>query len=424
VKILLVAPFFPPQQAVASLRTYSFARTWADAGHDVTVLTTKKRPDQGGLAKPFVGLNVVELPYRGPWYLELMRRAEHTLPPAGTSVTVARRTLKGRLVSPLRYLKRRTGIFSAVRQPDLTDGWVRPAVEWARTDGPWDAVVSSGGPSAAHLAALRIKLAGLARTWAADFRDLWTGNHLYPGLFPFTLLERLREKRVLANADRLVTVSDGLADWLARKSGKPADVIFNGYDAESFRDLNPEPAFPPDGRVRLVYTGTVYPAGQSIAELCDAVAKEPQATLVVASDRPDLWNSAREKYALGDRLDFRGSIPRAEALRLQRDASALILLDWYEPRHGVLTGKLFEYLLSPAPIWVVGGADESPATRLVQRAGRGFAFGKDVEKVRRAIRGLAHGQGEAITPDQAFIASLSREDQALRLLQLLGEPAM
>src|SRR5262249_55154642 len=154
--------------------------------------------------------------------------------------------------------KARSGIFSAVRQPDLTDGWVRPAVDWAGAHGPWDVVVGSGGPPAAHLAALGIKQAGRARRGVADFRDLRTGHHIYGGLFPFTLIERRRERRVLAAADRLVTVSPGLADRLRAKSGKPVDVIYNGYDPESFAGLDPEPAFPKDGRVRLVYTGTVY----------------------------------------------------------------------------------------------------------------------------------------------------------------------
>src|SRR5262249_9515200 len=136
------------------------------------------------------------------------------------------------LLAPLRYLKSRTGVFSAVRQPDLTDGWVRPAIEWARRHGPWEVVISSGGPPSAHLAALGIKYAGRARKWVADFRDLWTDNHIYAGLFPFTLGERRRERRVLVAADRLVTVSPGLADRLRAKSGKPVNVVYNGYDLE------------------------------------------------------------------------------------------------------------------------------------------------------------------------------------------------
>ena len=50
----------------------------------------------------------------------------------------------------LRWLQRRTGIFSAARLPDLTEYWVEPAVAWARSRAAcWDAVVSSSGPPTA-----------------------------------------------------------------------------------------------------------------------------------------------------------------------------------------------------------------------------------------------------------------------------------
>ena len=42
-RILLVSPYFPPQQAIASLRAHSFASAWSSAGVEVTVLTTRKR---------------------------------------------------------------------------------------------------------------------------------------------------------------------------------------------------------------------------------------------------------------------------------------------------------------------------------------------------------------------------------------------
>lgn len=429
-RILLVAPMFPPQRGVAPLRTHSFAATWAADGHDVTVLTTAKRADQVGLTLPVSGFEVVELPYRGPWLLEQLRRRSRPEPEAGASAagtlapasgSAGRPSPKQLLLSPLRYLKARTGIFSAVRQPDLTDGWVRPAVEWAKTHGPWDAIVSSGGPPSAHLTALGIKQVGRAPRWVADFRDLWTDNHIYAGLFPYILAERRRERRVLANADRLVTVSPGLADRLRTKSGKPVEVVYNGYDPEAFAGLDPEPAFPIDGRVRLVYTGTVYQRGQDVSALAAAVAAEPSALLVVASDRADVWLATARRFGLADRLDFRGSVPRAEALRMQRDASALVLLDWYDPRHGVLTGKVFEYLMSPAPIWVVGGSATSPVANLVMEAGRGLALGRDPQPIRAAIRGLVAGAGPPLRPNRAFIAGLTRGEQARRLLRLLRD---
>ena len=104
---------------------------------------------------------------------------------------------------------------------------------------------------------------------------------------------------------------------------------------------------------------------------------------------------------------------------MQRDASALVLLDWYDPRHGVLTGKLFEYLLSPAPIWVIGGPLDSPAARLVGEAGRGITLGRDRERIRTAIQKLLAGKKCGMTPNHAFIARLSREEQARRFLHIL-----
>jgi len=294
---------FPPQRGVAPLRTYSFATAWAAAGHSVTVLTTEKRSDQTGLPLCTVGFEVVELPYRGPWPLELLRRhsrGENSASGPNESPSTIKRVLMG----PFRRIKARTGVFSCVRQPDLTDGWIRPAVNWALQRGSWDVVVSSGGPPAAHLVALQLKSRGRCRLWAADFRDLWTENHIYTGLFPFTLAERRRERRVLAMVDRLATVSVGLANRLSAKAHKPVEVIYNGYDPDTFAGLSPEPAFPPDGRVRLVYTGTVYDRGQDIHGLCAAVAREPRATLVIASDRADLWTVAARRTGLGDRLDI------------------------------------------------------------------------------------------------------------------------
>ena len=76
-KILLVAPFFPPHRAIASLRTYSFAKVWAEAGHDVTVLTTIKRVEQSDLHLPTTGFRVEEVSYRVPRFLERVRAGEH-----------------------------------------------------------------------------------------------------------------------------------------------------------------------------------------------------------------------------------------------------------------------------------------------------------------------------------------------------------
>lgn len=417
--LLLVAPCFPPQHAIAALRTHAFARTWADAGHRVTVLTTAKRPDQCGLDLPCDGFSVVELDYRVPWLFERLRGRHRAAQPVESERT-ARRGWFG----ALRRLKERTGVFSQVRMPDLTDWWIAPATAWARTAGPWDAVVSSSGPPAALLAARAIKRAGRARYWAADFRDLWTEHHLYSGLFPFTLRERAEERACLREADLLVTVSEGLAGKLTARARRPVEVIYNGFDDAD--QLPAEPAFAPDGLLRLVYTGTLYERGQDTTTLLVALNLLPsqqrqRLRLVVAGPSGAAWRALARTHGVEAMVEDHGLLPRSTALRLQRDAAALVLLDWRDPSEGVLTGKAFEYLCADAPILLIGGASDSPLARLLARAGRGTALGDDPRRIAAVLAELlADPVRIAPAPDAAFIATLSRREQSLRLLRLLG----
>ena len=61
-KILIVSTFFPPQNSIASLRPYSWAKWWSRAGHDVTVLTTEKEEWANNLNLDCSGFTVIKTP--------------------------------------------------------------------------------------------------------------------------------------------------------------------------------------------------------------------------------------------------------------------------------------------------------------------------------------------------------------------------
>jgi glycosyltransferase involved in cell wall biosynthesis len=410
---------------VASLRTYGFARAWGRAGCHVTVLTTVKRPDQAGLPLPVDGLNVAEIDYRPPALLERLRSRSKAVPPAGHDAP------RRRWLGLLRRLREHTGVFSAVRMPDLTDYWVRPALAWARAQAAapaWDVIVSSAGPYTAHLVARALKREGRAGFWAADFRDLWTENHLYHGLFPFTLRERWEEGRCLREADLLVTVTEELAAKLRARTARPVEVIYNGYDPESLTLLSPQPFFPADDVCRLVYSGTWYPQGQDPAPLLAALralrARRPELprrfALVVAGWSGPRWRELAGRHGVADLVQVLGVLPHEETLRLERDASALLLLDWHDPTQGVMTGKVFEYLSAPCPILTVGGADDSALAQMIRRTGRGFHLGTDEGRITRALLDLLDRPEQLrLLPDQRYLAELTRPVQSLRLLAFI-----
>lgn len=423
-RILLVASIFPPHNGAGAVRTYGFARSWADAGMDVTVLTTPKQPDQIGFDAPMTGFTVHEVPFRVPSLLARLRAS--TRPNSGDTGAPAS-------ASPLRnQIKRwhrQTGVFGASRMPDLTDFWVRPACEWAMQQQPWDVVVSSSGPYTTHLIASRLRQAGHARFWAADYRDLWTDNHVVSGLFPFTVAERVLEKQCLERADLLTTVSEPLAAQLARRANKPVQVIRNGALA-CFSSTLPQANYfhNDEDRFRLLYTGTVYPPDQNPDVLFEGIAElrrsEPSLAatiqLVVAGDRRELWTERATAYGASDVLDHRGRVSRTDAWRMQRDADALLILDWQDRDAGVLTSKVFEYLMAGPPILAVGGDATSPVGKMLRSISRGTHAGSRPVDVAHSLTQLmrdAKKERPQVNCDD--LREFTIEHQAIRFLELI-----
>jgi hypothetical protein len=425
-RILFVTPYFPPQNAVASLRTHAFAFHWTQAGDDVTVLTTAKRVDQHGLNLPANGFRVVEIDYAIPLILEKLRRSQKSS--ANGMEQTCTNSIRPGLIA---RLKERTGIFSSVRMPDLTDYWVKPAIEWAQqhAEASWDVVVSSSGPYTAHLVGRALKRTGAARSWVTDFRDLWTDNHAHCGLPPFVLRERRLERACLREADAIVTATDGLAARLRGKSQRDVEVIYNGFDEVVESALGAR-VLPADDRIRIVYTGTVYSAGQDVVPLLEALARlqreQPQAAekirLVVAGKGQAEWKQAADRLGVTAMVELHGMVSRPEALQMQRDADALLLLDWRNCNDGVLTAKVFEYLSAHAPVLVLGPHRDSEALRLVERSRRGWYGGSDETQIAKTLSAFYRDR-ESFTskPNKAVIAQFSREHQSLRLLQLLRQ---
>ncbi|HWB21003.1 MAG TPA: glycosyltransferase [Phycisphaerales bacterium] len=438
-KILLVSPYYPPQNAVASRRVHAFACAWAQAGHSVTVLTTAKRADQLGFDVPSPGVEVIEIPFAIPLVLERLRRVHKSSTPISSSTlgevihdsqSFVRRS-SNPIIRALRRFREYTGAYCSVRAPDLTDFWVEPAVQWAAAHGPWDAVVSSSGPYTAHLVALALKTRRLAQFWVQDFRDLWTRNHLHHGLFPFTLREHLLELRVLQNADLITTVSQPLADHLSSRTEATVEIIYNGFDPDTFTSLPADPFLPREGRINLVYAGTYYPSGHAPLPVLEALA-------FIARERTDLRDRFRLHLAgqsverllapahalnISDLVINHGLLSRTEALRLVRDANILLFLDWHNPSAGVLTGKIFEYLAASAPILAVGPRSASPVGELLARTKRGLHLGMNSHAIAEVLLKIAQHDSHSFLPvaDFALVNSFTRSIQARRLINLITE---
>lgn len=389
-RILLTTVFFPPQNLIASQRPYVWARTWARLGHDVTVLTVEKdesAPDK--LKKSFQGFRVVQIPagllIQG---LRHRRRESQASPQRPNGAETMKSSWKAKLVS---WLKRR-GLASSVRWPDAFD-LVLPNAWRGLPSGHFDVIVSSFGPHASLAMGYWAKRKNSNAIWVLDFRDLWVGNHVYPGIWPFTILEGLLERFYVRRADMIVTVSEALANELrSRYPHKKILVSPNGFDPEEVASGPKLSSGFKNENFTIVYTGSLHEDQRNPEPLFESLMKLPpdlrsRIRVKFAGPIPEFLPPLVAKHGLDEVVEVLGKRPREESLRLQAEADVLLFLEKQhdESRDGVLTGKLFEYLVTGRPIWAVGVGKNSTVGILLRESQAGVAFGTDVEAICRHI---------------------------------------
>jgi glycosyltransferase involved in cell wall biosynthesis len=411
VKILFLAFYFPPYNNIGAVRAGKLARHWHERGVELKVLSAAPQPYD-----PTLSLEVPEaLVSRTRWLdvnalprLMLGRRRV-----AAEGFATGNATMAG-LGAAYRTL---------LNFPDGEVGWLPYAVRAGRRLlGQWrpDFIYATGGPFTTLVAARRLARAhGLP--WLAELRDLWTERHHYPHPGWRRRLERRLEASVLASARGLVTVSEPLAERLAR-FGRPVEVAMNGYDE---RD-EPLAARPPFDGLRLVYTGMIYPGYQDPAPLFRALAllRGRAAVRVEFYGRtpPEALRRAAREHGVEDQVQAAPPVAHREALALQRGADACLLLLWTDPaERGVYTGKLFEYFGARRPVLAVGPGDDV-AGRLVRERGAGLVSAQP-EAIAEWLRARLEEKrrtGAVADLPEASRSGLARSAQFERLDRFIG----
>lgn len=338
-RVLIVAYAFPPDLATGARRPWGLYRHLGEYGWDPALITAS-----AGERLP----NVHRIPHQ--------RFAERV-----RSLLGLRPDARGAIANAMRRARQGVSLFAA--NPEDESSWRRPAFAAAleRLDGEaFDAILSTSPPVTAHLVARDLKRrTGLP--WIADFRDLWADNYSYPWSEFRRSLDRLVERRVLRDADALVTVSEPLARTLGTRHPNQAGSIPNGFAPEDMA----EPDLPLSDRFSITYTGTLYPGKRdprplfrALATLIDRRVLDPGKLELRFYgrnvDQPSLLADVTAQ-GLRSSLVVGGLLPRAEMLQRQRESQILLALDWTDEREpGVTTGKIFEYLAAGRPILGVG----------------------------------------------------------------------
>lgn len=414
-RILIVTYNWPPRNAIGTHRPYSWAKYWAKNGAAVTVLTAEKQVYDQPLdlsLEVLEGVKVIEVSYRSKSALTGLLRSAWVR-------NVARRILN--------WVRRKQSVK------------VDPRLQWRKACEPFvfqvakshDVVVSTYGPSAAHLIAFDCKQVNPALFWVADYRDLWSQSNTVKLPERTRQTERMHEINSVGRAANIITtVSNDLKDKLSTLLTKKVLLAPNGFDFSINGSLFTKNSNR-DGRLplRIVYTGTLYPKHRDPLPLLEAIAKliavgKIDKTAVIVEfygERIELVRELAQRMEYHSFIEIKGHVNRETALRAQRTSGLLLLLESPEiEARGVLTGKLFEYIASGRPILCIGSDPDYEIGKVLAATGTGIVIGpkryKDLESlVLETING--HGIFEFYKPNFAEISKYSREKQAFELYE-------
>ncbi len=357
-RILIISYYFAPQNVIGAVRPTKLAKYLTRMGHEVTVIAG------GGLdgqIDPTLERDLQELkdmhqlnewsPLRD-WYIRKRSRQQAAPAPAAQVQAAQPAQEPG-------WLKKQ--IMRAVDAVYVYLDWFadrnfrRLAMrEIKKLNGTYDAVFSSYAPISVHETARAVKRRGIARKWIADFRDELS--------LPFACQEGYRQRCMRwlrRETDVLCAVSEGTLETMGLD--EIGRVLYNGFDREDLPEVKAEPV---DQCLRLVYCGQfnmgrrgvsdrdLTPAFRALAQLVkEGLIRKNEIKLVYAGTEGSLMQQYAASCGLEECVEDHGPVSRKESIRLQKQSDILLLASWHSAaQRGILTGKMFEYMMMDKPI--------------------------------------------------------------------------
>jgi len=261
--------------------------------------------------------------------------------------------------------------------PDAERTWKKPVLKFVshlvRKEN-FDVVLSSSPYPTSHIIAHHIKKnSGI--NWVADFRDTWTQNPVYPFSKFRLFFEQLQEKKVLKNANNIITVSNEYAEVLKSIHKKDITVIPNGYQGE----LTTQTIL--DKKFSIIYTGVVYLSKQDPVKFFKAISNLITQRKIAEEDiainfygRKENWFEVLiNDYDLNGIVIQNGLVSREDARKKQETSQMLLFFNWEDRfNKGGSSLKMYEYLRSGRPVLATGGHGVTEDERVIKETNSGI----------------------------------------------------
>jgi len=241
--------------------------------------------------------------------------------------------------------------------PDARIFWVKPSVNFLKkylTENKIDVLITTGPPHSMHLIGLKLKQQ-LGLKWIADFRDPWTEIdyfHQLPLSKNAVKKHHHLEQQVLKNADTVLVVGNTMKSKF-KKFNKNVVTVTNGFDGDledSNIELDKKFSWTHVGLMNADRNPTML--WQVLSEICKENAGfkyDFQLKLIGKVD--DSIRNNISKYNLSKNVEYIDYVPHNKVIEFQKKSQMLLLVVNNVPSaKGIITGKIFEYLMAKRPI--------------------------------------------------------------------------
>ena len=247
--------------------------------------------------------------------------------------------------------------------PDARKFWVKPSVNYLKKylqKNDIDVIITTGPPHSVHLIGLQLKKK-LNVKWISDFRDPWTEIDYFHQL-PLTKKSIQKhyklEKEVLKFSDAVIVVGKKMKEKY-EKFQKNIFVVTNGFDGEVTKSAKL------DSKFTITHIGLMN-ADRNPRMLWEILSEIKEENSEFSSDFQlkligKIDNSIKDdilSFGLFNYVQCVDYVSHNEVVEYQKKSQVLLLIVNNVPSSkGIITGKIFEYLMVKRPILAIAPKD-------------------------------------------------------------------
>ena len=418
-KALIITYYWPPAGGSGVQRWLKFVKYFRDFGIEPIVYTVEN-PNypivDESLAKDIPeGLEILKQPIWEPNNLFAFFGKKKT---ESAGFLNPNPTLFGKM---LQYIRANYFI------PDARKFWVKPSTDYLKKylkSNKIDVVITTGPPHSMHLIGLNLKKE-LNIKWLADFRDPWTEIDYFQQL-PLTKMAIKKhhslEKEMLKNADAVLVV------------GKTMQENFNGFNSHvitvtnGFDEALTNENIASDSKFTVTHIGLMN-ADRNPRMLWEVLSEIVSENNEFSDDFELKLIGKADASVIADISTFRLSnnvqvidyVTHDKVVEFQKKSQVLLLIVNNVPSaKGIITGKIFEYLMAKRPILAIAPIDGDLA-EIIKETNSGVVVDfQDKNTLKTAILDLylKFKQGN-LTVESNNIAQFHRKELTKKVSELI-----